>query len=856
MTEPSGAHSSRLWRQAFASADDEHSRLLSSSLDDVRRRAAKIADSIEEDLRQYTIHDATHLDALWPLVDVVAPNALILTPVEVWTLGVAIALHDLGLALAAYPGGVGELRAEKGWTDARAAALRWRLGRAPTSEELAESDAQLDAEADRAILRERHAERAAELVGVELPGGPLVADEELRAALGATAGRIAASHWWPTQRLGDLGDTEGAPAGMPASWTQRPILLAALLRVADAAHLDALRAPLHKRRGRQLSDTSGLHWDFQGRLRQPVPVEDRLRFTSTEPFGAALADAWWLCADHLRVLDDELAGTDAVLQSAALPRLAVRSVQGARDPRELARFVEVDGWQPVDAQVRVSDVARVVSRIGGRALYGDVPFVPVRELLQNASDAVRARQALRPDSCGSVNVRVSEGATTLEVLDTGVGMDESVLTGALLDFGRSLWESPYELSSVLPGLQAAGFQPVGRFGIGFFSLFMWSDNIDVVSRPLGSAEADTHVLSFSAGLSQRPLLQRASADEQLQEQGTLVRLELQSPLRTRPADRYDEPQPIANADQLASLLGWLAPCLPVDLTCQFDDGQRQPVLAADDWRTIPGRQLLARLGVERYLSRETADHCVAEIGDGAARGVLTDARTLYLGADPGTTVAGGLRVGGPAEICGVAIVDDVDAARLRGSARARPEDVAAWASKQAGLLVEANAAGPHHALTVLDLGADPGDLPFAHTGQGRLTSEQLVAWIAERLSIAVLDVEDEISEAREFAFIPSDQEPKLRDDVVDIPVNAVRSGSPGLLTGGRPVHPHAHLRTLAARAWNCAAEDIAISDEQSFRLVEVPGADVVEVTAQRWSRPTDRMDLHTAGDWAAQASLP
>ena len=846
MTEPSGARSSRLWRHAFEGAEDEHSNLLANSLDDVRRRAGTIADSIEEDLRQFTIHDATHLDAVWPLADLVASDDLVLTPVEIWTLGVAIALHDLGLALAAYPGGVAELRAQDGWPDARAAAVRWRVGRAPTPEELAHPDAELDAEADRAILRERHAERAAELVAVELPGGPLVADEELRAALGATAGRIAASHWWPAQRLVDLGDREGAPAGMPAGWTQRPILLGALLRAADAAHLDALRAPLHKRRGRQLSDPSAQHWDFQGRLRQPVRVGDRLRFTSTEPFGVDLADAWWLCADHLRILDDELAGADAVLQSADLPRLAVRSVQGARDPHELARWVQVSGWRPVDARVEVSDVARLVSRLGGRALYRDAPFVPLRELLQNASDAVRARNALRPGSHGSVNVRVSEGATVLEVLDTGVGMNDAVLTGALLDFGRSLWESPYELSSALPGLQAAGFQPAGRFGIGFFSLFMWSDNIEVVSRPLGSAEADTHVLSFSTGLSQRPLLRHASAGEQLQRQGTLVRLRLRSPLTTRPADRYNDPQTVADADQLASLLGWLAPCLPVDLTCQVDNGKRQAVLAADDWRTIPGRQLLERLRVGRYISPAAADHCVAEIGDGAGRGVLTDGRTLHIDGDPGTTIAGGLRVSGTGEICGVVIVDDVDAARLRGSARPAPEDVTGWASEQARLLVEASAAGRHHALAALELGADPGDLPFADTAEGRLTSEQLVAWVGQRPSIAVLDVDDQISEAREHFLIPSDAEPKLSDDVVDIPVNAIRSGARRLLTGAGPIDPHDHLRALAARAWNCAPEDIAASDEQSFRLVKVPGGEEFEVIAERWSRPIDDSRVDTA----------
>ena len=372
---------SELWRGAVATAGNWGDRL-SESISDVRARAEPIAAQIASDLPEFTVHDTTHIDALWPLVDLVAPHGAVLTPTEAWTLGVAFALHDLGLAVAAYPGGVGELRGLPGWADARAAALRGVLGRSPSAAELATPDDELDFQADAVILRQRHADRAGELVQVVFADGPLVVDDRLREPLGATAGRIAASHWWPSKRIADLGKIEGAPAGMPAAWSVRPILLAALLRVADATHLDGLRAPQAERKRRRLGKISCRHWDFQGRLRQPVREGDQLLFTSTEPFGPELAEAWWTCLDHLRLLDDELAGAAAVLQANGSPPLAARSVVGARDPRQLARSVRVAGWQPLDARVEVSDVARLVRRLEGRALYGTTPYVPLRELLQ------------------------------------------------------------------------------------------------------------------------------------------------------------------------------------------------------------------------------------------------------------------------------------------------------------------------------------------------------------------------------------------------------------------------------------------------------------------------------------------
>ena len=79
----------------------------------------------------------------------------------------------------------------------------------------------------------------------------------------------------------------------------------------------------------------------------------------------------------------------------------------------------------------------------------------------------------RPNDWGLIKVGFRSDAeqTWLFVEDNGIGMSEQVLTGPLLDFGASFWRSPLAMEE-FPGLMAAGMHAIGRFGIGFFSVFM------------------------------------------------------------------------------------------------------------------------------------------------------------------------------------------------------------------------------------------------------------------------------------------------------------------------------------------------------------------------------------------------
>ena len=116
----------------------------------------------------------------------------------------------------------------------------------------------------------------------------------------------------------------------------------------------------------------------------------------------------------------------------------------------------------------------------------------------------------------------------LHVTDTGIGMSRHVLTNVLLDFGNSLWRSDL-LRDELPGLARSGFDAVGQFGIGFYSVFMLGSQVRVTTRRFERSErddAEQWLLTFEDGLQGRPMLARATGKDRLQRHGTQISIKL------------------------------------------------------------------------------------------------------------------------------------------------------------------------------------------------------------------------------------------------------------------------------------------------------------------------------------------
>ncbi|MFI6663072.1 ATP-binding protein [Streptomyces sp. NPDC050523] len=244
------------------------------------------------------------------------------------------------------------------------------------------------------------------------------------------------------------------------------------------------------------------------------------------PFGPDSTSAWWLALDYLRDVDRELKKVDALLHDLGRGRLTARAVAGVDSPERFAEHFPVSQWRPIDARVKISDVPALVDTLGGEQLYGREPEVAVRELIQNAQDAVLARQAVDPDFAGGrIDIRLTDcgGHWYLEVQDNGIGMDEDILVHGLLDFGTSGWTSD-GVRTRFPGLADGGFKPNGRFGIGFFSVFMLGEHVELITRRYDGSMADARCLTFHQA-SARPLLTALPAPHRTAT-GTTVRVRL------------------------------------------------------------------------------------------------------------------------------------------------------------------------------------------------------------------------------------------------------------------------------------------------------------------------------------------
>lgn len=728
----------RLWQITLApqSGIDSHARMrehLRAAFLSVRDRAAQIAGEIPRELPDFTVHDVTHLDALWEMADTVMDDSDGLTPTEAFVLGCAFLVHDLGMGLAAYPGGEEALSKDSRWRDVVAALIRVKVGRPPTNEELASPDASVKREAVRVLLRELHAEHAKRmpLEAWAASGGGrlyLIVDDEIRQWAGETIGRVAHSHWLDVSALqGEFKQVIAAPSGYPRDWTVDPLRLACLLRIADAIHIDSRRAPLFLRALRRLDGVADAHWNFQQKLNPPRLSVDRLEYTSGASFSADEAKAWWLGFEYLQMIGRELRQVDALLADAGRKRFAARSVTGIEEPARFAEFVRPSDWTPVDARVHASDVIALVEKLGGAQLYGsdgDTP-VPLRELIQNAADAVRARRVLEKeaDSWGKITVRTGcdEHGNWLEVEDNGIGMPRHVLTGVLLDFGTSYWQSN-AVRHDWPGLLAESFEPCGQYGIGFFSVFMWGHKVRVISRPYHEGMGKTNVLEFTAGPRERPLLRAAKREEWIRDGGSRVRVWLKATLNEL------DPRGLNMEERCANL----CPTLDVDLWVEGEGIPPIHAVGASDWQTIPGKQLLWRMWPNRdQMGIEAVEQRMAQYGDLIE--LIRDDRGRPIGraclhnnsvVPSGAITVGGLRAQYLRGIGGVLLGDSGSATRKVATPKLGTAQLSEWMTKQARAMSDArlfpdndhfeNIYAHDSAKVVVACGGYPGPLPIGY----------------------------------------------------------------------------------------------------------------------------------------------
>ncbi|MDD3499752.1 MAG: molecular chaperone HtpG, partial [Sulfurovum sp.] len=118
----------------------------------------------------------------------------------------------------------------------------------------------------------------------------------------------------------------------------------------------------------------------------------------------------------------------------------------------------------------------------------------LRELISNASDAIDKFNYLRltdekfkeSEWSGQIFVKLDKEDNSLTIGDNGIGMNEEDLMNHLGTIAKSGTKAFMES---LTGDAKKDSNLIGQFGVGFYSVFMVSDQVDVISKKAGEEQA-------------------------------------------------------------------------------------------------------------------------------------------------------------------------------------------------------------------------------------------------------------------------------------------------------------------------------------------------------------------------------
>lgn len=466
------------------------------ALDGVRDKVATILGMIgrvEGVFSTYTLHDISHVDAMLNMLDWLIPpeTRKQLTPVEWLLLVLSFYFHDLGMVVTTneflnrednplFCDFIESLKSDPNSRD-----YLDRLASIPERER--------DVFLFQEFIRANHAHRIREWVTGErraVWGNNLTpVAEEISSVMSSLPARfrrnladICESH-----HRDNLEDRAYFPLcqhyGPPEAMANVQYV-ALLLRTSDLLHITKDRTPSIMFRTLNISDLMGIdEWKKQMgtfavhmKTREFLPSDPGTHFIL---IGADFDEErpFFVLTEYIAYANQQLGQSY---------RWASKSQQESDTEHYLFPWhrvegdIRVEGNEPMPMRFEL-DRGRLLNLLVGHTIYND-PTVAVRELLQNAIDAVRyqyyldghnVRPESSPASMGVVSVRWNSAKRQLVVQDQGVGMDMDVIQYHLMTVGASFYDTPAFKAD------SADFIPISRFGIGILTCFMVSDNVEI-----------------------------------------------------------------------------------------------------------------------------------------------------------------------------------------------------------------------------------------------------------------------------------------------------------------------------------------------------------------------------------------
>ncbi len=118
----------------------------------------------------------------------------------------------------------------------------------------------------------------------------------------------------------------------------------------------------------------------------------------------------------------------------------------------------------------------------------------IRELVSNSSDAIDKLEYLKLtdpklkgyETTPAINIKIDEEDNSITISDNGIGMNEEDLIASIGTIAKSGTKSFVE---ALSGDAKKDSNLIGQFGVGFYSVFMVADKVDVISKKAGEDQA-------------------------------------------------------------------------------------------------------------------------------------------------------------------------------------------------------------------------------------------------------------------------------------------------------------------------------------------------------------------------------
>ncbi|MEE2639729.1 MAG: ATP-binding protein [Planctomycetota bacterium] len=136
------------------------------------------------------------------------------------------------------------------------------------------------------------------------------------------------------------------------------------------------------------------------------------------------------------------------------------------------------------------DIANIIELMGS-SLYSRVE-TPIRELIQNAHDAVTRRRQTDISFKGRIHILQDADRQSISFVDDGIGLtpDEAEKYLGTLGLGITGFLKGRGSAEDRPEISGSGSGLIGQFGVGLFSAFMLADQLIVESR---SSQSETGV---------------------------------------------------------------------------------------------------------------------------------------------------------------------------------------------------------------------------------------------------------------------------------------------------------------------------------------------------------------------------